>query len=36
MKLILLFMLISAIAAAAYWGRPADKTPDDAPAAAGG
>jgi hypothetical protein len=35
MKLVLLFMLISIIAAAAYWGRPADDKPAEAPTAAG-
>ena len=29
MKIILLSMLISAIAATAYWARPADRTPAD-------
>jgi hypothetical protein len=36
MKMILLFILISAIAAAAYWGRPADNVPADASEPAGG
>ena len=34
-KLILLFLLISIIAALAYWGRPTDDKPAEASTAAG-